>query len=41
MTSLNVLVVVDVLLDVVAPFLSAEVVVKDAAVEQFLSASCC
>ena len=36
---LNVLLVVNVLLDVAAPFFSAEVVVKDVVVEQFLSAS--
>ena len=41
MTSLNVLLVVDVLLNVAAPFFSAEVVVKDVVVEQFLSANFC
>ena len=40
-TSLNVLFVVDVLLDVVVPFFSAEVVVKDVVVEHFLSANFC
>ena len=37
MTSLKVLLVVDVFLDVVVPFFSADVVVKDVVVEQFLS----
>ena len=42
MTSfLSVLLVVDVLLDVAAPFFSAKVVVKDVGVEQFLSANFC
>ena len=41
MTSLNVLLVVDVLLDVVVPFFSVEVIVKDVVVEQFLSANFC
>ena len=41
MTSFNVLLVVDVLLDIAAPFFSADVVVKDSVVEQFLSASSC
>ena len=41
MTSLNVLLVVNVLLDVVVPFFSVEVVVKDVVVEQFLSANFC
>ena len=40
MTSFNALLVVNVLLDVVAPFFSADVVVKDIVVEQFLSANC-
>ena len=39
MTSLNVLFVVDVLLNVVVPFFSADVVVKDVVAEQFLSAN--
>ena len=41
MTSLNVLVVVIVFLDAVAPFFSVDVVVKDVVVEQFLSANFC
>ena len=41
MTSLNALLVVNVLLDVVVPLFSAEVVVKDVVVEQFLSANFC
>ena len=41
MTSLNALLVVDVFLNVVVPFFSAEVVLKDVAVEQFTSANRC
>ena len=41
MTSFNALLVVNVLLNVVAPFFSAENVVKDVVVEQFVSANFC